>query len=346
MGPLPARTMCHGAVQVRLETVKLGTNQARTEGKIKMIATHHSADRRPPGSTGWRGTFVTGLLLWIASVLVTGLTDNVNMIPTVILLGSFLVPATAVIWYLDHYHSDVVTPAVAARAFIVGGVFGVLAASVLESLLSGRGLLLFFGVGLIEELAKLLGLLLIARRLPRYGIRDGIVLGAAVGFGFAALESSGYALSSLFVREGRTIALSLGGLVSTEVLRGILAPVGHGLWTAILGGVLFEASRNGRLRITAGLVGTYLLVAILHGFWDSMGLIAELLTALSPAAPTAGNIWLGIVVPPRVEAMLLDMAFYFGGLIVLSLIGIGLLRWRWKSRGRQAAVDRPALQAA
>jgi protease PrsW len=312
-----------------------------------MIAVHHSADRRPPRSAGWRGTFVTGLLLWIASVLVTGLTDNVNMIPTVILLGSFLVPATAVIWYLDHYHSDVVTPAVAARAFIVGGVFGVLAASVLESLLSGRGLLLFFGVGLIEELAKLLGLLLIARRLSRYGVRDGIVLGAAVGFGFAALESSGYALSSLFVREGRTIVLSLGGLVSTEVLRGMLAPVGHGLWTAILGGVLFAASRNGRLRITAGLVGTYVLVAILHGFWDSMGPIAELLTAVSLAVlPRFGDILLGIVVPPAAEAFVLNLAFYFGGLIVLSLIGIGLLRWRWKSGGRRAPAGRPVLQAA
>jgi len=49
---------------------------------------------------------------------VTGLTSNLNMIPTIVLLGSFLVPATAVIWYLDHYHSAVVTPAVAARAFI------------------------------------------------------------------------------------------------------------------------------------------------------------------------------------------------------------------------------------
>src|SRR5215212_2003860 len=156
---------------------------------IEMIAVHHRAERRPPGTAGWRGTFFTGLLLWIASVVVTGLTGNVNMIPTIVLLGSFLVPATAVIWYLDHYHDDVVTPAVAARAFIVGGVFGVLAASVLESLLSGRGLLLFFGVGLIEELAKLLGLVLVARRLPRFAVRDGIVLGAAVGFGFAALES-------------------------------------------------------------------------------------------------------------------------------------------------------------
>src|SRR4051794_14258753 len=170
-----------------------------------MIAAHQPAERRPPGSAGWRGTLLTGLLLWIASVLVTRLTSNVNMIPTLVLLGSFLVPATGVIWYLDHYHSDLVTPAVAARAFIVGGVFGVLGASILESLLSGQGLLIFFAVGLIEEMAKLLGLLLVARRLPRFATRDGIVLGAAVGFGFAALESSGYALTSLFVQEGRTI---------------------------------------------------------------------------------------------------------------------------------------------
>ena len=67
----------------------------------------------------WLSTFFTGLVLWIASVIVTGLTSNLNMIPTVVLLGSFLVPATAVIWYLDHYRSDVLTPALAARAFIV-----------------------------------------------------------------------------------------------------------------------------------------------------------------------------------------------------------------------------------
>src|SRR5690242_1632133 len=86
-------------------------------------------------ASSWRKTFVTGFLLWIASVIVTGLTSNLNVVPTVVLLGSFLVPATAVIWYLDHYHSDVVTPALAARAFIVGGVVGALAASVLEALL-------------------------------------------------------------------------------------------------------------------------------------------------------------------------------------------------------------------
>jgi protease PrsW len=45
-------------------------------------------------------------------------------------------------------------------------------------------------VGFLEELAKLLALLVVARGMARHTVRDGIVLGAAVGFGFAALESS------------------------------------------------------------------------------------------------------------------------------------------------------------
>src|SRR3954454_2633664 len=120
-----------------------------------MIATNPVVVPPPTRSSGWRRTFFTGLLLWIASVVVTALTQNLNMIPTVVLLGSFLVPATAVIWYLDHYRSEIVTPSVAARAFIVGGVIGVLAASVLEAL-PNNGVLLFLAVGLVEELAKLL----------------------------------------------------------------------------------------------------------------------------------------------------------------------------------------------
>jgi hypothetical protein len=37
------------------------------------------------------------------------------MIPTVVLIGSLLVPATAVIWYLDHYGSPLVIPALTIR---------------------------------------------------------------------------------------------------------------------------------------------------------------------------------------------------------------------------------------
>jgi protease PrsW len=45
-----------------------------------------------------------------------------------------------------------------------------------------------------------------------------MVLGPAVGFGFAALESSGYALASLVVVQGNHLFLSLGSLVTTELV--------------------------------------------------------------------------------------------------------------------------------
>jgi hypothetical protein len=77
----------------------------------------------------------------------------------------------------------------------------------------------------------------VAVRLPRYTVRDGITLGATVGLSFAVLESAGYAFTALFTMQG----LSLQSLVETSVLRGA-PPVGHGLWTAVVGGVLFGAA--------------------------------------------------------------------------------------------------------
>lgn len=290
-----------------------------------------------PDLPRWWNVLATGLVLWIASVLVTALTGNLTMIPTVVLLGSFLVPVTAVVWYLDHYESPVVTPRVIFSTFIVGGVLGVLAASLLESWLASDSPVLYAGVGLIEELAKLLALMFVARRLSHYVTRDGIVLGAAVGFGFGALESSGYALNALFVAQGQHISLSLGNLVFTELLRGVLAPLGHGLWTAILGGVLFSASRAGHLRFTRRVIGVYLLVALLHTLWDAMRGIAFVLTLIF-AATRAQRIAImeGIILPPTITEFKTFLFFEFGGLAVISVIGLVTLRVMWR---RAAATD-------
>jgi RsiW-degrading membrane proteinase PrsW (M82 family) len=290
-------------------------------------------DRRPfpaPSSDlpKWQNVLLTGLALWIASVVVTGTTGNVYMIPTVVLLGSFLVPVTTVIWYLDHYRDPELTLPLVFYTFIVGGVLGTLAASVLESWLRSDSLLIYVGVGLIEEFAKLMALIFVARRLPHYRIRDGLVLGATVGFGFGALESSGYALTSLFTTGGHGVSLSLGSLVFTELIRGVLAPVGHGLWTAILGGVLFAASRGGGLRFTRKVFGAYLLVALLHTLWDAMRGLAFVLTAVFTAtAAQRMAIMEGMLLPPTIKQVKIFLAIEVGGLALISLIGL-LLLWR------------------
>jgi protease PrsW len=221
----------------------------------------------------WWVVFLVGLGLWIASIAVTSFTHNLNMIPTVVLLGSFLVPVTAVVWYVDHDPSPLLGPRRIFDAFAFGGVIGVLAVSLVEFWLLALGLLGTLGVGLSEEGVKALAVAVLAWHLPVYSRRDGIVLGATVGFGFAALESSGYAFTSLLVVHGPVVALSLNSLVYTELVRSVLAPFGHGLWTAIMGGVLFGAGRNGHLRLTWGVVLTYLGVSILHATYDTLASI-------------------------------------------------------------------------
>jgi RsiW-degrading membrane proteinase PrsW (M82 family) len=113
-----------------------------------------------------------------------------------------------------------------------------------------------------------------------------MVLGGTVGFGFAALESSGYALASLFVVQGNQLILSLNSVIFTELVRGVLAPFGHGMWSAILGGMIFAAARRGGLRVTWGVLGTYLLISALHGAFDSVtsivGYVVVALVGLIP----------------------------------------------------------------
>ena len=277
--------------------------------------------RRP-----WLRMFFTGLLLWVLTVVVTFLTGNPNLVPTLVLLGSFLVPVTFVAWAYGRRHSGEVTAELLFSTFLTGGVLGVLAASLLESYLLHPSPALFLGVGLIEEAVKLAALAFLTRRLAHKYARDGLILGAAVGFGFAAFESAGYAFTALFTEQG----LSLMDLVQTELLRGLLAPVGHGLWTAILGGVLFSASGRGHFALTRRLLFAYLGVSVLHALWDSMHSIALVLTLL-----LTGTTYTSQTEPTGAQADLFTVLSW-GGLLVVALIGV-----LWLLRVRRAA-DREA----
>jgi protease PrsW len=285
--------------------------------------THGWWSRRP-----WLHMFLAGLGLWMATVAVTFATRNANLVPTIILLGSFLVPVAFVTYAFGHA-DEVVTAQRIFTAFIYGGVLGVLGASVLEAAFfrqpSG---LAYVGVGLIEEAVKLAALWLLARRLSRYSMRDGIVLGAAVGFGFAAFESAGYAFNALFTAGGP----SLLSLVETEVLRGILAPVGHGLWTAILGGALFAtAARRGRPRLTGSVLGFYLLVAALHALWDASQGVAVWLTLLLTGTQVQWQLIRLGQVPDVTQAQVhLFTILNWGLLIVDAVLGLLILRRRWR----------------
>lgn len=231
------------------------------------------AQNPPRRGRSWIRVLLIGLCLFVIATIVMFLTGNPNLYPTVILIGNFLVPVVFVAFLYDHQHISALTPATVATSFCIGGILGVLGASVLESLLlpvpptptQGLPLSSALIVGLIEEGCKIAAVALLAWRMPHTSQMDGLLLGGAVGMGFAALESTGYAFTAFLLSQGHVDAS-----IATTVIRGLLAPFGHGVWSAILGAMLFRESGPRRFRITVPFILTYLFVSVLHGLWDGL----------------------------------------------------------------------------
>jgi RsiW-degrading membrane proteinase PrsW (M82 family) len=160
-------------------------------------------------------------------------------------------------------------------AFAWGAGIAVLVAGILNSLnlifverrlgdvTSARNLVATFGAPLVEETMKglvLLGLLRF-RRWELDGPTDGIIYASMVGLGFAMSENVSYYLAALSEHGPE-------GLAATVVLRGVLSPFAHPLFTSLIGiAVAYAAQRRGAGgvgMIIAGWIGAMTL----HGVWN------------------------------------------------------------------------------
>lgn len=126
----------------------------------------------------------------------------------------------------------------------------------------------------IEEALKGSALLLLMRRRQEIdGLTDGIVYASMAGLGFAAVENVGYYLTA-FGEKGVEAAVQL------FVIRGLIDPLGHPIYTSMIGvGVAYALTRHGAARYAAIPLG-YLGAVLLHGLWNG-------------AAGTRSLAWLG-----------------------------------------------------
>jgi RsiW-degrading membrane proteinase PrsW (M82 family) len=265
----------------------------------------------------WWKTLLSGFGLWVLTIAVTVITSNSNLIPTLILVGSFLVPFCVVLFVIERL-TGTVTPMHAVMLFFIGGICGVLGASLLEANLH-PSLLLYVVVGLIEEFVKAI-ILVVATRLtvPKTALQ-GALLGATVAAGFAAFESAGYAFNAAITTRG----ISLVPLLQTEIVRSILTPVGHVVWTAILGAVIFAAAKDGtRFRLTGRIVVVFLGVSLLHALWDSMSGISSVL-ALIATGNALQVLDYGFLPSSSAQAVAsLATGIYIGGIAVVAGLGV------------------------
>lgn len=181
-------------------------------------------------------------------------------------------------------------------AFAWGAGIAVLVAGVINSLnlhyiidtanlseTSARNVAATFGAPVVEETMKglvLLGLLRF-RRAELDGPTDGIIYASMVGLGFAMSENVSYYIAALNSEQGGV------GLAVTVVLRGVLSPFAHPLFTSMIGvAVAYAAQRHGPERVFSVLAG-WAGAMVLHGLWNGLvsyggfsGLVVAYLTLL------------------------------------------------------------------
>lgn len=210
---------------------------------------------------------LTTALLFLANMLA-----NRGTFSCVMVVGAFAVPFTTLVLLFELNVFRNISFYTVLKALFVGGALSLIVTAVLPSSWF-QGIAESsdaFAAGIGEEIAKLLVVYWILKRNRAYPyVLNGLLVGAAVGAGFAIFETSSYAMNHFFA--GGDPWLGKGSLVVLG-LRNVLAPGGHVVWAALSGaGMLFAMRREplspavfGRRAFWAA----FLIPVALHVLWD------------------------------------------------------------------------------
>lgn len=132
-------------------------------------------------------------------------------------------------------------------------------------------------VGVIEETAKaVVAIAFLIREKRARSILDGLLIGSAVGAGFAAFETMGYILLNGWLATG------VDQMDDLITMRGYFAPGGHVAWAALEGAGFmlacgYAGAKTFRQALSAKCLIPYAICVVIHGLWD-----ADLLYQLLP----------------------------------------------------------------
>lgn len=237
---------------------------------------------------------VMGVIVLALTFLNFGVTISIAagvaaFVPAAIYLSMFL--------WLDRYDPEPVRTLALAFAWgavvaiLISGIFNEIFKAIFGDFLTG-----VISAPLIEEGSKGVGVLLIALLFRRDfdSVVDGIVYAGVVALGFATMENVDYYGDSL-AKDGPT------GLIGMFIMRGILSPFSHVLFTCMTGigcGIARE-THNRLLKVVAPLMG-YLAAMFLHALWNGL------------ASFSTGVFWLGYV--------LFELPLFIGFVCVIAVL--------------------------
>lgn len=269
--------------------------------------------RRP---RAWVVALLLGLAFYAGVNWLLAAQGSLALVPVSLLLGSFLIPVVVVLWLQESGAACDMPPAAPAMAFLAGSLLGLLGAHVLTPLFFQFPASKVLMIGASEELAKLAAvfsvLLLPMGRACPSGPRAGLVLGAAAGLGFSAMESMGAAFRFL-VETG----FSQGVMERILFARSLFGPLAHGSWTALLASAAWPLRERRGAGAVALAVAAFAAASGLHALWNMPRLL------LSP------EVYRNVMAPaiPYLPLPTWHMTFGAFSLVVFYLFVRGRLDW-------------------
>ena len=208
--------------------------------------------------------FIIALLAFVGFYIGVDYFRNVNFIPGLIIVGAFAVPFTTLIFFWEMNAPQNIAFYRVIYVVLIGGILSMLVALVFFDILKNN--INPITIGMIEELAKAIIVISFVRyRKYRY-ILNGLLIGAAVGAGFAAFETAGYALRALLSGDA-------ANLYNTILWRGIFAPGGHVAWAALTGAAFCRTQGDHPFKLSMVVnfkfLRVFVLVVAMHALWDT-----------------------------------------------------------------------------
>ena len=193
---------------------------------------------------------------------------NEIALPGLMFIGALAVPFATIIFFFEVNAPRNISIFDTVKIFFVGGMISLIATMIIATVFPS-GDLDYTGatiVGITEEIAKLVPIIIYVKKRDSKYILNGLLIGAAVGGGFAVFETAGYAFSALWEDKSMT------SMMITIFLRGYLAIGGHVIWAAIEGAALCAVKQDKpfefKMLFNIRFLAYFIIPVILHSLWD------------------------------------------------------------------------------
>ncbi len=260
----------------RDEVLKAGLASEEESKKVKIC---------PENLQPWFYSRVFLILLAVFAAFEIGLVsfENSNMMPGIMLMGSVMIPFSLLTMYFElNVYKDISFYKVIG-IFLLGGAVSLLFTLFLYEIIPTASDYDFWGaalISIIEEVGKAVVVIFLLKKTKNATVLQGLLIGGAIGCGFAVFESAGYAFNVfLNVHDYNTrvdmvndylpwyyqygYADSIDEMNFNIFLRSILSFGGHTAWAAITGAAFSKENK-----VNIDFIKAFAVCFVLHALWD------------------------------------------------------------------------------